>query len=894
MMQFFLRGTQGMKNLPEGIFGNVTFQEMFISDTSLETVDPSALLSSKDRLQRLTITNSRLKEFPFHVLPQMSLLRALNLASNALKSVTPLGNLSRQNLSLWSNGTNALQLSWPTSDLESLDISNNPISKLSPGLVEGMRLLTSFDASHCNLGPILRSGSLTFHSEMLSAVYLHQNNLTRLETGSIAGLQGSTMVYLSENNITDLTEGAFRPMLEEISQGESGRIILWQNPIQCDSWLGSSQNFTAFLARLLCPDAGKISPCTCYFYQFTGELTVDCSQANSSEIFSAFNNVSWSPALLTNYNIRMKFSMTGNDEVQELKKGAFGNVTFNNILIESTILATMDPSTLLQSKNRLETLSIKDSLLAAFPFHILPQMVRLGALDLSSNSLKTVPALASQSLQILSLLNNNISSLKPGWSVSNLNGLEIDNNPISKLPSGLVGGMSKLKTFSASNCNLGPTLSNGSLTFRSETLAAKQYHGTDGRIVPAHARRPPFRVKRANLPFWSVASSPRKALALAIFTGGFPSRLSIPENPIQCDDWLLRSQEFVEYLQRLEGLTCRICPNPDEISPCTCSSDSSSDMTVDCSQARSSEEISSAFGQFFWLENRFASDTVQLRFRMENNDAVEDLPEGVFGNASFSSMHIWNSAVVKVDPAAIRSSKDRLEELAMAGGRLEEFPFGVLREMKKLVKLQISSNALAAVPALESRSLLLLDLSNNQIGSLEPGWSLPLLVNLDIGGNPISNFPSGLVDGMANLNSFTASGCNLGPILPQGSLAFNSKSLEEVYLGFNRIDRVEPGAITGLGPDTTVFLYGNSMRKLTEDTFRPMLDTLQLGDGRILVDGNPMKCDASMAWLVLDPNFIQLKQSVAYISCADGSSLLELLILRLLHLVLPFRWVQLE
>ncbi|CAG0904569.1 unnamed protein product, partial [Darwinula stevensoni] len=37
-LQFFLRGTQGMKNLPEGIFGNVTFQEMFISDTSLETV----------------------------------------------------------------------------------------------------------------------------------------------------------------------------------------------------------------------------------------------------------------------------------------------------------------------------------------------------------------------------------------------------------------------------------------------------------------------------------------------------------------------------------------------------------------------------------------------------------------------------------------------------------------------------------------------------------------------------------------------------------------------------------------------------------------------------------------------------------------------------------------
>ena len=45
-----------------------------------------------------------------------------------------------------------------------------------------------------------------------------------------------------------------------------------------------------------CPDAEDIFPCTCEYVP-PSNINVDCSSASTSEIFSAFNDVTWFPNL---------------------------------------------------------------------------------------------------------------------------------------------------------------------------------------------------------------------------------------------------------------------------------------------------------------------------------------------------------------------------------------------------------------------------------------------------------------------------------------------------------------------------------------------------------------------------------------------------------------------
>ncbi|CAG0880251.1 unnamed protein product [Darwinula stevensoni] len=294
-----------------------------------------------------------------------------------------------------------------------------------------------------------------------------------------------------------------------------------------------------------------------------------------------------------------------------------------------------------------------------------------------------------------------------------------------------------------------------------------------------------------------------------------------------CDLVASRFLAFLPFLTLSSGSTGEsLCPAPDPISPCTCESNG----IVDCSRANTSEEISSAFGNVTWPSTRLSV------FRLMNNEGVKCLPEGIFGNVSFQEIHVLRTGLVTVDPSALLTSKDRLEYLSISNSLLEEFPFHILPRMTHLATLRLASNALRRVPALASSSLRDVMLFGNRIDALEPGWSTPGLESLDISYNPVYKLIPGLFEGMPNFKSFLASACNLGPVLLNGTLAFHSDALIAVFLQDNNIERLEPGAITGLNGNVQIFLDGNKITDVTDGSFRSILEVLASGeDGAIIL-----------------------------------------------------------
>ncbi|CAG0904011.1 unnamed protein product [Darwinula stevensoni] len=108
-------------------------------------------------------------------------------------------------------------------------------------------------------------------------------------------------------------------------------------------------------------------------------------------------------------------------------------------------------------------------------------------LDLGENFLLDLPPVESPSLERLYLGGNEIARLTIGWSTPNLTALVVDNNPITEVEHGFFENLKKLWQFSCNNCNLGPTLFNGTLEFHSETLRYVSLGGNNISSLESHA-----------------------------------------------------------------------------------------------------------------------------------------------------------------------------------------------------------------------------------------------------------------------------------------------------------------------------------------------------------------------------------------------------------------------
>ncbi|CAG0903132.1 unnamed protein product [Darwinula stevensoni] len=220
--------------LPRGVLGLISFQAIRIDNTNVETVHPSAILASNDRLLVLEIQNSRLKEFPSHILPQLPNLLTLNLRNNSLTVLPAVESFNLRVLHLpFNNIARVEEDGWDTPNLRVLDVGMNPSLEFPFGVLKNMEMLERFWCPRCNLGPTLSTGLLQFNSQTLKTVGLSENKIARIEPDAITGLTLDTEVFLNGNNISKLSEEVFRPMLELLSQ---------ENPIGCDcalDWLVS-------------------------------------------------------------------------------------------------------------------------------------------------------------------------------------------------------------------------------------------------------------------------------------------------------------------------------------------------------------------------------------------------------------------------------------------------------------------------------------------------------------------------------------------------------------------------------------------------------------------------------------------------------------------------------
>ena len=233
---------KGIKELPDGIFADLSnLETLYLSDNSLTTL-PAGILDDLDSLETLYLSNNDLESLPDGIFAKLNKLETLDIGEITLGytacNVSPNpwfvdGSISIDKPNSYvctetEQEREANQLAWfqekleePTLTraellaMEDMEITQKSITELPDGIFDNLSSLTWLDLE----GNYLTSLPAGIFDDLSSLTYLSlsENSLTSLATGVFDNLSRLTDLSLGGNSLTSLCQATiemspFSPM----------------------------------------------------------------------------------------------------------------------------------------------------------------------------------------------------------------------------------------------------------------------------------------------------------------------------------------------------------------------------------------------------------------------------------------------------------------------------------------------------------------------------------------------------------------------------------------------------------------------------------------------------------------------------------------------------------
>lgn len=153
------------------------------------------------------------------------------------------------------------------------------------------------------------------------------------------------------------------------------------------------------------------------------------------------------------------------------------------------------------------------------------------------------------------------------------------------------------------------------------------------------------------------------------------------------------------------------CPIDTEISPCVCAQDALYNLYMDCSLARSDEQLERIFTAVFPFK-----DFYELRIIHDPDDidnVIDEINANTFADLSFERIIITGTRLTEIIDEAFSDSHYTLRYLELSNNRLNAFPFEALSLYRELHTFIIDDNQFPELFDLESESLNVFSASRN-------------------------------------------------------------------------------------------------------------------------------------------------------------------------------------
>ncbi|CAL4192547.1 unnamed protein product [Meganyctiphanes norvegica] len=232
--QLIISNNHNIKHLPNGIFGDMSFEEIDIVSCGLQTVAKEVFINSATTLKKLILKNNKLdNKFDFDVLSEFSVLDYLDMHNNNITEFPVLDIPSLTYLDMWMNPITSLpddvfgkmpNLTYV--DLDMMDLEQLPIN-LFPIQSQLTKVLLSY-----NELTYLKEGTFAFQGDSIQEIWLMQNKITTVEAGAFSGLE-NVMIELWKNELDTLEEAVWRDLLDH-----NITIKVELNPLVCGCDVG--------------------------------------------------------------------------------------------------------------------------------------------------------------------------------------------------------------------------------------------------------------------------------------------------------------------------------------------------------------------------------------------------------------------------------------------------------------------------------------------------------------------------------------------------------------------------------------------------------------------------------------------------------------------------------
>ncbi|XP_047473692.1 toll-like receptor 7 [Penaeus chinensis] len=290
------------------------------------------------------------------------------------------------------------------------------------------------------------------------------------------------------------------------------------------------------------------------------------------------------------------------------------------------------------------------------------------------------------------------------------------------------------------------------------------------------------------------------------------------------------------------------CPDDLDIQPCTCTVDSATaEIDMDCSNVYDEYDLKRVFEADFLFP-----DLNKLVIQGTTSDPVpiKKLEADTFGKVSFKHVTISNTDLNSVALLAFANSFPTIETMDFSNNRLDFFPFEMLADCKKLTTLHVENNVLVHVALLHSESLLFFDASGNSELKYEDEvfQNAPMLQDINLSNTNLGHISPLTFAYQQNLKTLNLQGNSID-YLYTNALKFLSSSPITINLDNNRIGTVEPKAITGLQPGSTLKLKSNMLTDLPQNVWEDIFIDLK-GSQTIEMDDNLIECACNIKWLI--------------------------------------------
>lgn len=239
------------------------------------------------------------------------------------------------------------------------------------------------------------------------------------------------------------------------------------------------------------------------------------------------------------------------------------------------------------------------------------------------------------------------------------------------------------------------------------------------------------------------------------------------------------------------------CPIDTQISPCVCSQDTLYNLYMDCSLARSDEQLERIFSSIFpfpdFYELKIIHDPLDV------NNVIDEITAITFADLTFERIIITGTKLTQIIDEAFANSHGTLRYLDLSNNYLEAFPFESLPLYEKLHTFIIDDNHFPQLYNLESLSLEVFSANRNPGLLMNSGnhfSGVPNLRELYLSEIGLSELRPGL---FINLTKFEVADFSRNYLteLDQFSVAVPNKSLKKLNFDLNLVSFVRHEAFIG-------------------------------------------------------------------------------------------------